>query len=120
MNDGLKICRRILQTTGGVALLLWGGCAGAGDNSGGVPGILKFAQQYQQQEASAIKEGGSGGKTDSVARSVGKGEAGAGSTTELRRRLTLREQEVRQLKKENRGLRERLKVLPDTAQDNAE
>ncbi|EOP2073568.1 hypothetical protein RCU50_13060 [Escherichia coli] len=58
MNDGLKICRRILQTTGGVALLLWGGCAGAGDNSGGVPGILKFAQQYQQQEASAIKEGG--------------------------------------------------------------
>lgn len=120
MNDRLKICRRILQTTGGVALLLWGGCAGAGDNSGGVPGILKFAQQYQQQEASAIKEGGSGGKTDSVDRSVGKGEAGAGSNTELRRRLTLREQEVRQLKKENRGLRERLKVLPDTAQDNAE
>ncbi|GCV02172.1 FKBP-type peptidyl-prolyl cis-trans isomerase N-terminal domain-containing protein [Escherichia coli] len=32
----------------------------------------------------------------------------------------LREQEVRQLKKENRGLRERLKVLPDAAQDNAE
>ncbi|EHP67115.1 hypothetical protein HMPREF0986_00860 [Escherichia coli 4_1_47FAA] len=120
MNDRLKICRRILQTTGGVALLLWGGCAGAGDNSGGVPGILKFAQQYQQQEASAIKEGGSGGKMDSVARSVGKGEAGAGSNTELRRRLTLREQEVRQLKKENRGLRERLKALPDTAQDNAE
>ncbi|WP_249920312.1 FKBP-type peptidyl-prolyl cis-trans isomerase N-terminal domain-containing protein [Escherichia coli] len=120
MNDRLKICRRILQTTGGVALLLWGGCAGAGDNSGGVPGILKFAQQYQQQEASAIKEGGAGGKTDSVARSVGKGESGAGSNTELRRRLTLREQEVRQLKKENRGLRERLKVLPDTAQDNAE
>lgn len=25
MNDRLKICRRILQTTGGVALLLWGG-----------------------------------------------------------------------------------------------
>ncbi|MCU7297432.1 FKBP-type peptidyl-prolyl cis-trans isomerase [Escherichia albertii] len=120
MNDRLKICRRILQTTGGVALLLWGGCAGAGDNSGGVPGILKFAQQYQQQEASAIKEGGTGEKTDSVARSVGKGEAGAGSNTELRRRLTQREQEVRQLKKENRGLRERLKVLPDTAQDNAE
>lgn len=119
MNDRLKICRRILQTAGGVALLLWGGCAGAGDNSGGVPGILKFAQQYQQ-EASAIKEGVSGGKTDSVDRSVGKGEAGAGSNTELRRRLTLREQEVRQLKKENRGLRERLKVLPDTAQDNAE
>ncbi|MEJ9722747.1 FKBP-type peptidyl-prolyl cis-trans isomerase [Escherichia coli] len=96
-----------------------GGCAGAGDNSGGVPGILKFAQQYQQQEASAIKEG-AGGKTDSVARFVGKGEAGAGSNTELRRRLTLKEQEVRQLKKESRGLRERLKVLPDTAQDNAE
>ena len=35
MNDRLKICRRILQTTGGVALLLWGGCAGAGENSGG-------------------------------------------------------------------------------------
>lgn len=116
MNDRLKICRRILQTTGGVALLLWGGCAGAGENSGGVPGILKFAQQYQQQEASAIKEGGSGGKTDNVARSVRKGEAGAGSNTELRRRLTLREQELRQLKKENRGLRERLKVLQDNAE----
>ena len=120
MNDRLKICRRILQTTGSAALLLWGGCAGAGENSGGVPGILKFAQQYQQQEVSAIKEGGTGGKMDSVTRSVGKGEAGAGSNTELRRRLTLREQEVRQLKKENRGLRERLKVLPDSAQDNAE
>ena len=79
MNDRLKICRRILQTTGGVALLLWGGCAGAGENSGGVPGIQKFAQQYQQQEVSAIKEGGTGGKMDSVTRSVGKGEAGAGA-----------------------------------------
>ncbi len=67
MNDRLKICRRILQTTGSAALLLWGGCAGAGENSGGVPGILKFAQQYQQQEVSAIKEGGTGGKMDSVA-----------------------------------------------------
>lgn len=76
MNDRLKIFRRILQTTGGVALLLWGGSAGAGESSGGVPGILKFAQQYQQQEASTIKEGLSGGKTDSVTRLVGKGEAG--------------------------------------------
>lgn len=67
MNDRLKICRRILQTTGSATLLLWGGCAGAGENSGGVPGILKFAQQYQQQEVSAIKEGGTGGKMDSVA-----------------------------------------------------
>lgn len=120
MNDRLKICRRILQTTGGIALLLWVGCAGAGDNSGGVPGILKFAQQYQQQEASAIKNGNSGGKTDNIVRQTGKGEQGLSSNIELRRRLILREQEVRQLKKENRGLRERLKVLPDATQDNVE
>ncbi|CAD5733834.1 hypothetical protein [Escherichia coli] len=99
---------------------MWGGCAGAGEHSGGVPGILKFVQQYQQQEASAIKEEVSAGKMDSVARTVGKDETGADGNTELRRRLTLREQEIRQIKKENRGLRERLKVLPDSTQDNAE
>ena len=98
MNDRLKICRRILQTT--EVLHCYCGVAVPEPETiqEAFRGILKFAQQYQQQEASAIKEGGSGGKTDSVARSVGKGEAGAGSTTELRRLLTLREQEVRQLK----------------------
>ncbi|HFG5342616.1 TPA: FKBP-type peptidyl-prolyl cis-trans isomerase N-terminal domain-containing protein [Salmonella enterica subsp. enterica serovar Javiana] len=49
--------------------------------------------------------------------SSGQGLTG---NTDLRRRLTLREQELRQLKKENQALQARLKGGPDTATGNAE
>ncbi|ELC5340106.1 FKBP-type peptidyl-prolyl cis-trans isomerase [Salmonella enterica] len=121
MNNRQKLSWPVKWVIGGVALLLWAGSADAEDKqaSGGVPGILKYAQQYQQQ-ASTTKQEEPGGKTDSTAKATGKREQGLSSNTELRRRLTLREQELRQLKKENRGLRDRLKAQPDVTQDNAE
>ncbi|MCU6345180.1 FKBP-type peptidyl-prolyl cis-trans isomerase [Escherichia coli] len=101
-----------------VIALLWVSNTAAGDSqeSGGIPGILKFAQQYRQQETVATEQDSPGGKTDSTGEKV----QGLSRYAELRRQLILREQELRQLKKESRGLRNRLKVLSSIAEDNAE
>ncbi|EPO2325378.1 FKBP-type peptidyl-prolyl cis-trans isomerase N-terminal domain-containing protein [Escherichia coli] len=79
----------------------------AGDNQGaspdeGVPGVLKYAQQYQREK------GISSGEQKRQASSERSGVTGS---SELRRRLTMREQELRQLKKENQSLRGRLETL---------
>lgn len=79
----------------------------AGDNQGaspdeGIPGVLKYAQQYQREK------GASSGEQKSQASSERSGVTGS---SELRRRLTMREQELRQLKKENQSLRGRLDTL---------
>ncbi|EAT6896137.1 FKBP-type peptidyl-prolyl cis-trans isomerase [Salmonella enterica] len=97
-----------------------GRAAGQGNEvtPGGIPGILKYAQQYRGEEKTAAepeKTGKKGKATGAV--SSGQGLSG---NTELRRRLTLREQELLQLKKENLALQARLKVVPETATVNAE
>ncbi|EHJ8506539.1 peptidylprolyl isomerase, partial [Salmonella enterica subsp. diarizonae serovar 47:k:z53:[z84]] len=86
--------------------------------SGGIPGILKYAQQYREEEKTAAEPE----KTGKKGKATGAVSSGQGLTgnTELRRRLTLREQEVRQLKKENQALQARLKGGPDTAAGKAE
>ncbi|EDK8463345.1 peptidylprolyl isomerase [Salmonella enterica subsp. diarizonae] len=86
--------------------------------SGGIPGILKYAQQYEGEKKTAA-EPEKAGKKGKAAGAVSSGQ-GLSGRTELRRRLTLREQELQQLKKENLALQARLKGGPDTATVNAE
>ncbi|EHJ8506531.1 peptidylprolyl isomerase, partial [Salmonella enterica subsp. diarizonae serovar 47:k:z53:[z84]] len=86
--------------------------------SGGIPGILKYAQQYREEEKTAA-EPEKTGKKEKATGAVSSGQGLTGNT-ELRRRLTLREQELRQLKKENQALQARLKGGPDTAAGKAE
>ena len=117
---------------GGVALLVCAGSAGAAGQiqmepqaSGGIPGILNYAQRYQQETVSKDEEKGKGdGKKGKAAvkTAVHPGQSLTGGTgnTELRRRLTLREQELRQLKKENRTLRDRLSAVPAVTEASAE
>ncbi|MEC9534033.1 FKBP-type peptidyl-prolyl cis-trans isomerase N-terminal domain-containing protein [Escherichia marmotae] len=94
-----------------VALMLVGVGSGyaAGDNRGassdeGIPGVLKYAQQYQREKDISA---GEQKRQTSPEHSGMKGN----TNTELRRRLTMREQELRQLKKENQSLRGRLDSL---------
>lgn len=87
----------------------------AGNNQGvtadeGIPGVLKYAQQYQREKDSSVEQ----------ERLVSSGRDGMTGNTELRRRLTIREQELRQLKKENQSLRARLNFRPATAQKTEE
>lgn len=114
MNDGqgaqqktpaggrIKLC--ILCVT--LMLAGTGTAYAAGDNQGasdeGIPGVLKYAQQYQREKG--ISSGEQKRQTSSERSEV------TGSS-ELRRRLTMREQELRQLKKENQSLRGRLETL---------
>ncbi|EAR4440304.1 peptidylprolyl isomerase [Salmonella enterica] len=86
--------------------------------SGGIPGILKYAQQYREEEKTAA-EPEKTGKKGKTTRAVSSGQGLIGNT-ELRRRLTLREQELWQLKKENQALQARLKGGPDITTVNAE
>ncbi|EEM0617520.1 hypothetical protein GIZ46_24830, partial [Salmonella enterica] len=99
-----------------------GTCSAAGPanepTSGGIPGILKYAQQYREEEKTAA-EPEKTGKKGKATGAVSSGQGLSGST-ELRRRLTLREQELRQLKKENQVLQARQKGGPDTAPKSAE
>ncbi len=115
MNDGqgaqqktpaggrIKLC--ILCVT---LMLAGAGTAyAAGDNQGapsdeGIPGVLKYAQQYQREKGISSGE---------QKRQVSSERSGVTGSSELRRRLTMREQELRQLKKENQSLRGRLETL---------
>ena len=79
----------------------------ASDNQGtssnkGIPGVLKYARQYQREKDMSSAE------KKCPASSGGSGMPG---NSELRRRLAMREQELRQLKKENQSLRGRLDSL---------
>ncbi|WP_250667526.1 FKBP-type peptidyl-prolyl cis-trans isomerase N-terminal domain-containing protein [Escherichia coli] len=111
-----------------VVLLLWSGSASAADQqkpqvSGGIPGILKYVQQYQQETVPEEKGKDAGRKGKAVIRSVphpGQNLYGSTGNTELRRRLTLREQELRLLKKENRTLRDRLHAKVAVTEVSAE
>ncbi|HAX5209943.1 TPA: peptidylprolyl isomerase [Escherichia coli] len=80
-------------------------------SSGGcVPEILKYAQQYQQE----VEEKAARGKGENVFRSVTSlwwSLLGSISNAELSHRLTLREQELRQMKKERHILLDRLNTL---------
>lgn len=94
-----------------VALMLAGAGTvyAAGENQapssdGGIPGVLKYAQQYQREKRLSSREQ----KRQAYPE---RGEIASNMNTELRRRLTLREQELRQLKKENQSLRGRLDSL---------
>ena len=89
----------------------------AGDNLGGVP-HTEVRTAVSAAGSLCHKEGGSGGKTDECRRPSEKVNQG-GQQPPIATPADAEEQEVRQLKKENLGLRERLKVLPDTAQNNA-
>lgn len=84
----------------------------------GVPGVLRFAAQYHAEKLSgkgAATEGKSdtsSGKSKPTAPADSSSELTGSSsgpalisTTELKRRLALREREITQLKKENRRLR---------------
>ncbi|TQN75923.1 UNVERIFIED_ORG: FKBP-type peptidyl-prolyl cis-trans isomerase [Citrobacter freundii] len=75
----------------------------------GIPGVLKYAQQYQREKGISSGE-------QKIQASSERGEIAGNTNTELRRRLTLREQELRQLKKENKSLRGRLDTLSVAAQ----
>ncbi len=115
MNDGqgaqqkmpaggrIKLC--ILCVT---LMLAGAGTAyAAGNNQGtssdeGIPGVLKYAQQYQREKGTSSGE---------QKRQVSSERGGVTGSAELRRRLTMREQELRQLKKENQSLRGRLETL---------
>lgn len=114
------------RMSGGVVLLVWAGSVSAVGQVqvyGGIPGILKYAQQYSQEVVSDGKGKGIGEKGKAVVRTdVHPGQSLVGSTgnTELRRRLTLREQELRQLKKENRILRDRLSAVPTVTEVRVE
>ncbi|HGB4252978.1 TPA: FKBP-type peptidyl-prolyl cis-trans isomerase N-terminal domain-containing protein [Salmonella enterica subsp. enterica serovar Virchow] len=84
----------------------------AGDNQGaspaeGIPGVLKYAQQYQREKDISSGE---------QKRQASSERSGVTGSSELRRRLTLREQELHQLKKENQSLRGRLDALSVAAQ----
>ena len=115
MNDG-QGAQQKMPAGGGIKLCILcvafmltraGTAYAAGDNQGvspdeGIPGVLKYAQQYQREK------GASSGEQKSQASSERSGVTGS---SELRRRLTMREQELRQLKKENQSLRGRLEIL---------
>lgn len=97
-----------------VLMLAGTGCVyAAGDNQistadEGIPGVLKYAQQYQYE------------KNVSAGEQRMQASPGAGRVTgnaELRRSLTLLEQELRQLKKENQSLRGRLGTVSVAAQE---
>lgn len=97
-----------------VILMLAGGetVYAAGDNQGassdeGIPGVLKYAQQYQREKSIS---------SDEQKRLASSERSGMTGNSELRRRLTMREQELRQLKKENQSLRGRLDSLSDAVQ----
>ncbi|ECW0470410.1 TPA: FKBP-type peptidyl-prolyl cis-trans isomerase [Salmonella enterica subsp. enterica serovar Mississippi] len=85
-----------------------GGVHAAGDNrvstsDEGMPGVLKYAQQYQREKNASYAD---------QKKQVSPESGGITGNTELRRRLTLREQELRQLKRENQSLRDRLNIVP--------
>ncbi len=124
MNNRLNVFHSLPGIVGGIVLSLWAGSiAAAGQEdvqaSGGIPGILKYAQLYQQESASGEKGRGVDG-TGKRVKSVGITGRELTSNTELHRRLTLREQELRQLKKENRTLRDRLNALSSASQISVE
>lgn len=75
---------------------------------GGIPGILKYAQQYREENTAGA---------ESTPEGAGQTRAG---NTELRRRLAVQEQTLRQLKKENRALRDRMKARPAPSPGSAE
>ncbi|CAD6180945.1 peptidylprolyl isomerase [Escherichia coli] len=98
-----------------IALMLAGtGCVyAAGDNQSstadeGIPGVLKYARQYQKEKTVSAGVQQKQVQKKASGASATRGMAG---NAELRRRLTLREQELRQLKKENQSLRGRLDAL---------
>ncbi|MJN97644.1 peptidylprolyl isomerase [Salmonella enterica subsp. enterica] len=98
-----------------MALMLAGtGCVyAAGDNQistadEGIPGVLKYAQQYQHE-----KNVSAGEQRKQASPRAGRVTGNA----ELRRSLTLLEQELRQLKKENQSLRGRLGTVSVAAQE---
>ena len=113
---------------GGIAFLVWAGSVSAvgqteSQASGGIPGILKYAQQYRQEAVPEEKGKDDGKKGKAAVRTAvhpGQSLIGGTGNTELRRRLTLREQELRQLKKENRTLRDRLSAVPVVTEASAE
>lgn len=95
-----------------------GGVYAAGDKQistadEGIPGVLKYARQYQKEKAVSVGEQQKQVQKKASYASATRGMAG---NAELRRRLTLREQELRQLKKENQSLRGRLDALSVTVQ----
>ncbi len=119
-SEQMSACRM----AGGIALLVWAGSVSAAgqsepQTSGGIPGILKYAQQYQQEVVSEEKGKGDGKKGKSAVH-PGQSLTGGTGNTELRRRLTLREQELRHLKKENRTLHDRLSAVPAVTEAGAE
>ncbi|TQO04891.1 UNVERIFIED_ORG: FKBP-type peptidyl-prolyl cis-trans isomerase [Citrobacter freundii] len=104
VGEGVKICALC------VTLMLAGaGTVQASSSDEGIPGVLKYAQQYQRENGIASGE-------QKKQASSERGEMAGNTHTELRRRLTMREQELRQLKKENRSLRGRLDTLSVAAQ----
>ncbi|HAO0314663.1 TPA: peptidylprolyl isomerase [Escherichia coli] len=121
MNDGQgaqqktpvggRINRCILCVT---LILVGAGTAyAAGENQGaspdeGVPGVLKYAQQYQREKGISSGE---------QKKQVFSGNGGIAGSSELQRRLIMREQELRQLKKENQSLRGRLNSLSVAVQN---
>lgn len=91
-----------------VALILAGAgnVYASGDNrestyDEGIPAVLKYAEKYQREKGLS-----SGEQKKRAAPAC----VGITDNKELRRRLTMREQELRQLKKLNQSLRDRLKT----------
>lgn len=113
---------------GGIAFLAWVGNVSAADQtesraSGGIPGILKYAQQYRQEAVPEEKGKGEGKKGKAAVRTAvhpGQSLTGGIGNTELCRRLTLREQKLRQLEKDNRTLRDRLSAVSAVTEASAE
>lgn len=106
-----------------MALMLAGtGCVyAAGHNQistadEGIPGVLKYARQYQKEKDKAVSAGEQQKHAQQEKASGASATREMAGNAELRRRLTLREQELRQLKKENQTLRGRLDALSAAVQ----
>lgn len=75
----------------------------------GIPGVLRYAQQYRSEETKPTEKNTKKTKASSEAVLSGQHLVGIG---EQRRHLVLLEQELRQLKKENRRLRDSSSTVP--------
>lgn len=105
----IKLCILCVTLLAGAGTAYAAGENRSSSSDGGIPGVLKYAQQYQREKSLSSGE-------QKKQASPERGEIAGNTHTELRRRLTLREQELRQLKKENQSLRGRLDSLSVAAQ----
>lgn len=113
------VCSLLLLV--GVFLMICRASAAEPKVEGGIPGVLLFAEK---QQLSSPPESDDKSRSDNAVPVNKEKETRSASSraalpgrNELKQRLTLREQEVRLLKQENRTLRDALKSRPEVKND---